>query len=82
MSFYWIVTWIAFSCPGGLLAPVWPAAAKPFVCERVVHNERYSRRSDAERQVRAVGSSARLAWCRNLKCWDKPIRWDAVAVIE
>jgi len=52
------------------------------VCERVVKHEIYSRRADAERQVRVVGPSARLSWCRNLKCFEKKIDWKTVAVID
>lgn len=84
MIFWWLVAWISFSCPGGMLAPAWPAAARPFVCTRVTARAIYSRREDADRQVRSVGQVAAptLSWCRNLRCWDKQIEWKTVAEIK
>ena len=81
---WYLVTWISFACPGGLLAPAWPAAARPYVCARVTKHEIYSRREDADRQVRSVGQAAApaMAWCRNLRCWDKTIEWKTTAEIK
>ncbi len=81
---WYLVTWIAFSCPGGWFSAAVPAAAQPYVCTRHPARLITSRREDASRQVRAVGQGAAptLAWCRGLRCWDKTIEWKTVAEIK
>ena len=80
---YYLVAWIAFSCPGGLLSGLIPGAARPLVCSREARVELIPRKADAERKVRELGPGAasRLWWCRGLKCSDVKVSWESVVKI-
>ena len=43
----WLVVWVGFSCPGGLLGRFVPAAAKPLVCEQRLEYKITSYREEA-----------------------------------
>jgi hypothetical protein len=58
------VAWIAWQCPGGLLAGLWPAAARPIICQPAPAVEDYdpARRAKAEARARDLGAD--LQACR------------------
>lgn len=61
MSWY-LVTWIAWACPGDILSKVTgglPPKVRPLICEERVESEAFSRRDIAERKVDELGAEAR-----------------------
>ncbi len=81
MSSY-LVLWIAFSCPGGLLSGLIPAAARPYSCARAPRAEISPREHDAHRRVRELGPGARLLACKGIRCSERRVTWEQVAAIE
>lgn len=79
---WFLVLWVGYSCPGGMLSGLVPVTARPYVCAREPRSEILTRRSDAERKVRDVGPGARLLSCRGLRCSEVRVTWSQVAEIE
>lgn len=77
-----LVSWIGWTCPGGLLAGFWPSSAKPLVCQPKAETAIYTQGAQAYRKVREIGPGARLQGYQGLKGRDIPIRWTTTAEIE
>lgn len=80
---WYLVAWVAWSCPGGWLGSLAvPAAARPLVCRAEPRYLVTANREHARRQVRAEGPSAALSRCRALRCTPQPVTWTTVAQFE
>lgn len=79
-----MVLWLGWSCPGGWLSGLVPAAARPVLCRPVAEYERFdpARRAQAHARVREQGGSARLFSCDAARCREVSVRWKTEAVIE
>ncbi len=74
----WIlVAWISWTCPGGPISGLVPAAARPLVCRPAPRHELYdpARRPRAQARVRELGAGAELRVCRGLRCSDNLADW-------
>jgi hypothetical protein len=80
---YFIVLWLAYACPGGILSGIWPEVAKPLICAPELKVERFSDRKQAESKIKDLGpmASSRIQWCKGLKCYDIKIQWESVVKI-
>ena len=78
---YFVFAYLAFQCPGGLLAGFVPAKIQPFVCAPRIEIERFSSREQAHRRYREIGHG-RLQWCRGLKCFDRKVTSRTILEIE
>jgi len=72
---WFLVSWIAYSCPGGLFGKLVPEAVRPIVCELAVETEIHSDKQRAYRAVAKAGCAARptISWCKGLKCHAKKV---------
>jgi hypothetical protein len=52
---FYLVSWVAWTCPGGGLLPSVPPKDRPFVCMEGVDSHAYSRLEDAQAQVSNLG---------------------------
>lgn len=62
MVAWYLVTWIAWACPGDALSRVTggtPPKLRPIICEERTESEPFSRRDIAERKVDEVGPGSR-----------------------
>lgn len=74
------VAFIAWVCPGGMLSSLWPAAARPLVCEARPAVEFYdpARRFAARRRVEDLGRPAQLYACRGTRCGPPLVYWSTL----
>ena len=76
MTFY-LVLWLGYSCPGGILSGFIPAAAKPLVCRSEAKYEMYdpARIEKAKSRIRELGPAAMFFSCRGFKCENVAVAW-------
>ena len=74
---WFLVTWITWSCPGGLLSGLVPAAARPLVCAPEVKREPYDKLARAQDRVRAIGpgAAASIDQVRGLRLKSQDVTW-------
>lgn len=74
---WYLVAWVSWTCPGGMLSGIWPAAARPLICAPHAEDMLCSRRADAERKVRELGPGAgvRLFAFRGLRGREIDLTW-------
>lgn len=80
-----LVVYTAWTCPGGLLAGFWPAAAKPLVCSARPAIEAYdpARAAAARRRVVDLGPPAQLyALTQGVKIGPPLVDWATTAVFK
>ena len=77
MKGFFLVSWIAYNCPGGLFGSMVPVAARKFVCRPEPRLEAYERLAHARARVVALGeaSSPRLTLVQGLRLTDRPVVW-------
>lgn len=77
----YVLSWIAFACPGGLLNGLWPAAIRPLVCQSKPQFQLYSitEYSRAKKRALELGEPAQLTLCRGTECEDPMIDWVKIA---
>jgi hypothetical protein len=68
MSRELLVVWISWTCPGGLLSGLWPAAARPLVCRPVAAHEIYDPARQHQAERRALELGADLQACARGRC--------------
>ena len=70
-----LVTWLAYSCPGGPLGHLLPNALKPFACTQTVEVKVIGNKKRAYHAVEKAGCAARprIFWCKGLKCYEKKV---------
>lgn len=75
---YFLVTWIAWTCPGGILGGLVPAPVRPLACRAEPRFELYdpARRGRAQARVRELGPGAEMRRCRGLRCSDNLAQWN------
>lgn len=78
MTFY-LVAFIAYTCPGGWLSGLVPAAARPFVCRQEIRVEAMDRLDRARSKVVEQGQGTTLVECRGLRCTTMPVTWTTEA---
>ena len=66
MTWYLIIA-LSYSCPGGLLSGLWPAQAKPFICQSNPTQYIETKADQALKRVRE-SEKPRIWKCKNLKC--------------
>lgn len=76
---WFLVSWVAWNCPGGLLSGYWPAQARPLVCQAKPQRLITSNLEVARRMVREQGPVAVLERCQGLRCRELPVKWQTVA---
>jgi|CXWL01.1.fsa_nt_gi hypothetical protein len=80
---WYLVAWIAWSCPGGMLARFVPEPVKPLICRPArTESLMFMQRSDAMTKVQELGPYAipTLHWCQTGRCYTRGIDWNLVAV--
>lgn len=76
---WYLVAWISWTCPGGFLSGLWPAAVRPMLCQPKPE----SRVVSGPREARGlVAPGARLYQCGGLKCRELSVVWSSVVKIE
>lgn len=79
-----LVVYTAWTCPGGLLAGFWPAAAKPLVCSARPAVEAYdpARAAAARRRVVDLGQPAQIYAAKGAVIGPPLVDWKTVADIK
>lgn len=52
MTTWYLITWISWSCPGGILSGLWPEQAKPLLCTPQPQLELETRPDQALKRLR------------------------------
>lgn len=77
---WYLLTWLAWTCPGGPLGGLVPAPARPLVCRAEPRLELYdpARLERAKARTRELGCSAQLRRCRGLVCSSNMVSCETV----
>lgn len=65
---WYLIAWIALSCPGGMFQKLIPDSAKPFLCEAEPKTKIVSTKREAHKLVTKKGCGAKLFKCKGLRC--------------
>lgn len=79
---WFLVIYFSYTCPGGFLSGLWPAAVKPIVCKATPDYYMISSLELARKKIREKGPGARLLGCRGLRCVDHDFEWKNVVKFE
>lgn len=77
----YVLSWIAFACPGGLLNGLWPATIRPLVCKsepqfKIYDITEYAR---AKKKALELGEPTQLSRCRGTDDCEELIEWVKIA---
>ncbi len=81
---YFVVTWVSFKMPGGLLGKFIPKHLRPFLGEATPEWKKFTKKKSACAHIRKIGQLAnpRLYWCENLKHWERDVDFEIAVQIE
>ena len=76
MTFF-LVSWVAYTCPGGWFGGLVPAQARPLVCQPSAKVESFDRLERARKRVVELGkeSAPKMTEVRGLRLIDLPVTW-------
>ncbi len=79
---FWIVTWVALVCPGGMLKGLIPSSLKPIVCDSTPTSQVYQKEILALERLADQGPRTSIQICNQtgdlIKCNQIPIQWEPV----
>lgn len=77
---WYLVSFLAYSCPGGWFEGLVPEQARPFVCKPEVRMEAYDRLGRAQDRVKALGPSSlsRLTTVKGLRLAPLKVEWKQI----
>jgi len=81
MKFY-LVAYIALSCPGGPFARFIPESAKQFICSQKIEIKITERKDKAYAMARKAGCDSVLLRCNGFRCRSRSITCSTKLVIE
>lgn len=81
---WYLILFVGYSCPGGILGGLIPDAARPLICRQEAKQEIYdpARFEKAKARIRELGESSVLFSCRGLKCKEIRVVWTTSARFE
>lgn len=82
MGTWYLVAWMTWACPGGMLARFIPEPVKPVVCRPAeTRSLMFLKKDDAMETVQGLGPYAipTLHWCQTGRCYTRKIEWNLVA---
>jgi hypothetical protein len=76
---FYLVSWIALSCPGGMLSGLIPAHARPIVCPGIPASVLFVSEQDAMNALIKHGQGSTLQICNEtkglLRCEPAKLEW-------
>ena len=78
---FWIVSWMALSCPGGVLKGLIPTALRPIVCDSTPTSKTYESEQEMLAKLRELGPKATAQACLKSQiaiCNTVHISWEPV----
>jgi len=74
---WFLVSFLAYNCPGGWFGGLVPEAVRPLVCKPEIRTEPYDRLWRAQARVKALGPAAlpRLTRVKGLRLAGLPVIW-------
>lgn len=81
---WFLVSWVAWACPGGWFAGLVPPAARPLACKPQVRQEAYERLKYARARVAALGpeNHPSLTLVQGLRLTERPVTWATAVKFE
>lgn len=81
---WFMVTWLAWSCPGGWFSGLVPAPARPLLCQPRTEHQVYTRPQEAYSQIERLGpgSASTMTEYHGLRRKDHRIIWASYVQIE
>lgn len=73
---YYLIVYLAYSCPIGFMQGMIPKSVLPIVCEQTTEAELIAGRKEAYKKAEEMALKERapkLYWCKGLKCREREI---------
>ena len=79
---WFLVSWMALSCPGGALKGMIPKTLRPLVCDSIPASKLYASEMEALDKLREQGPTSSLQICHEVKglmaCTPAKVSWEPV----